>query len=136
MGEKGFLSTRLGCLAEAVYAQGRLSEAEQLSERAEAAAAYDPSDMDAHYRWRAVRGKAVARRGEFDAGEKLGREAAALIEGTDWLDSRAGVQLDLAEVLQLAGRGNEARRCLKEALRLFEEKENLVAAAQTRERLA
>jgi class 3 adenylate cyclase/tetratricopeptide (TPR) repeat protein len=136
MGEKGLLATRLGCLAEAVYAQGRFAEAEQLTERAEAASAHDPSDRDSQFRWRAVRGKAHARRGESDTAEKLAREAAALVQETDWVNSRAGVQLDLAEVLQVAGRDDEARSCLKEALRLFEEKENLVAAARIRERLA
>jgi tetratricopeptide (TPR) repeat protein len=136
MGEKGFLATRLGCLAQAVYAQGRFAEAEQLTQRAEAAAAHDPSDMDAQYRWRAVRGKALARRGDLDAGERLVREAVALIEDTEWPDSRAGVRLDLAEVLQLAGRDDEASAYLQEALRFFEEKGNLVAAARTSERLA
>jgi tetratricopeptide (TPR) repeat protein len=130
------LATRLGCLAEAVYAQGRFAEAEQLSERAEAAAAHDASDVDAQYRWRTVRGKALAQREEFAAGEKLVREAAALVQETDWLNSRAGVQVDIAEVLHVAGRDDEARSCLKEALHLFEEKENLVAAARIRERLA
>jgi class 3 adenylate cyclase/tetratricopeptide (TPR) repeat protein len=136
MGEKGFLGTRLGCLAEAVYAQGRFADAEQISERAEAVTAHDPSDLDAQFRWRAVRAKVLAQRGDFNAAESLAREAVSLIAGTQWLNTRAGVAMDLAEVFQLSGRGDEARAAVEEALRLYEAKENLVAATQARARLA
>jgi tetratricopeptide (TPR) repeat protein len=135
LGEKAFLPTRLGCLAEAIYAQGRFAEAEDMSRRTEAAAASDPGDLDAQFRWRAVLGKALAQRGEFEEGEAMVRAAANLIQGTDWLNMRAGVETDLAEVLQLAGRDAEAIPHLKEALRLFEAKENQVAAANVRSRL-
>jgi class 3 adenylate cyclase/tetratricopeptide (TPR) repeat protein len=135
MGEKGFLATRLGCLAEAIYAQGRFDEAEETSKRAESAAA-DESDFDAQFRWRAVRGKVLARRGEHGAAKTFLTEAAAFIAGTNWLNSRAGVQMDVAEILQLAGRGDEARAAVEEALRLYEAKENLVAATRARSQLA
>ena len=51
MGDRGYrrASSRL---AEAVYAQGRLDEAQQLTEEAEAIAAAD--DLDAQARWRAI----------------------------------------------------------------------------------
>ena len=136
MGDKGFLGTRLGCLAEAVYAQGRFADAEQISERAETVTAHDPSDLDAQFRWRAVRAKVLAQRGDFNAAESLAREAVSLIAGTQWLNTRAGVAMDLAEVLHLSGRGDEARAAVEEALRLYEAKENLVAATQARARLA
>jgi tetratricopeptide (TPR) repeat protein len=135
LGEKAFLPTRLGCLAEAIYAQGRFAEAEDMSRQTEAAAASDPGDIDAQFRWRAVLGKALAQRGEFEEGEAMVRAAANLIQGTDWLNMRAGVEADLAEVLQLAGRDAEAIPHLEEALRLFEAKENQVAAANVRSRL-
>ena len=136
MGDKGFLGTRLGCLAEAVYAQGRFAEAEQICSQAEAVTARDPSDIDAQFRWRIVRAKVLAQAGEHGAAEILARDAASLIAGTDWLNARAGVQMDLAEVLELAGRGDEARAAVEEALRLYEAKENLVAATRARARLA
>ncbi|HEY4871216.1 MAG TPA: adenylate/guanylate cyclase domain-containing protein, partial [Candidatus Dormibacteraeota bacterium] len=90
-GDQSFLGSSLGCLAEAIYAQGRFSEAEQMSRRAEAVGAADPSDLDAQFRWRAVLGKVLAQRGEFDAGEAMVRAAAKLIQKTDWLNARAGV---------------------------------------------
>jgi class 3 adenylate cyclase/tetratricopeptide (TPR) repeat protein len=136
MGDKGFLGTRLGCLAEAVYAQSRFEEAEQISEQAEIAASYDPDDLDAGFRWRAVRGKVLAQRGESVAAENLIREALGLVAGTDWLNMRAQLHLDLAEILELDDRPSEATVAVQEALRLFEEKENLVAASRTRTRLA
>jgi class 3 adenylate cyclase/tetratricopeptide (TPR) repeat protein len=135
LGEKAFLPTRLGCLAEAIYAQGRFTEAEQVSKQAEAAADTEPSDLDAQFRWRAVQGKALARRGEFEAGEAMVRAAAKLIEKTDWLNARADVEIDLAEILLLAGRDAEAIPHLDEALRLFDLKENQVGAARVRARL-
>jgi tetratricopeptide (TPR) repeat protein len=135
IGEQGFLGTRLGCLAEAIYAQGRHAEAEEMSKRAESAVS-QTMDVDAQFRWRAVRGKVLAQRGEDSAAEALVREAVALIGPTDWLNARAGVQLDLAEVLELAGRRDEAMLAVTEALHLFEAKENVVAARRVRDRLA
>ena len=64
------------------------------------------------------------------------RAAAKLIEKTDWLNFRAGVETDLAEILLLGGKDDEARPHLEEALRLFREKGNEVAAAKVRTRLA
>ncbi len=136
MGERGFLATRLGCLAEAVYAQGRFEEAEQISEQAEEAASTDPGDVDAGIRWRAVRGKIFARRADFARAEILIQQALDLIAGTDWLNMRAQLQLDLAEILDLGARPDDATAAVQEALRLFEEKENLVAASRARTRLA
>ena len=136
MGEHGFLATRLGCLAEAIYAQGRHPEAEDMSVRAERAAATEVRDIDAQFRWRAVRAKLLARKGEHAAAEDLMKEAVSLIARTNWLNARAGVQLDLAEVLELAGRRDDALRAIEAARALFEAKENVVAAARARDRLA
>jgi class 3 adenylate cyclase/tetratricopeptide (TPR) repeat protein len=133
MGEKGFLSTRLGCLAEAIYAQQRYGEAERVSELAEEAAT-DPDDVDAQFRWRAVRAKTLARRGELDIAERLAREATELVRRTDWLNIRAGCELDLAEVLRAADRHGEALAAIDEAIRLYEQKQNVAGAAKARTR--
>jgi class 3 adenylate cyclase/tetratricopeptide (TPR) repeat protein len=135
MGEKGFLSTRLGCLAEAIYAQGRFDEAEDASRLAEAQAS-DAGDLDAQYRWRAVRAKTLARRGDFAAADRLAREAADLIHGTDWINNRAEVQLAIAEVLRLADRDAEAIQAIEEAIALYEQKQNHVGAKKARGLLA
>lgn len=61
---------------------------------------------------------------------------ASLLRVAVALLKRAGVQLDLAEVLELAGRRDEAMLAVAEALHLFEAKENVVAATRVRDRLA
>ncbi len=73
MGERGVLSTTAGVLAEAVYRQGRLGEAQRLTEEAQALAAAD--DIDAQTRWRATRAKLLARHGQFAAARRLGDTA-------------------------------------------------------------
>jgi tetratricopeptide (TPR) repeat protein len=135
MGNVGFLGTRLGCLADAIYAQGRYAEADAICERAEDVVAGDPHDRDAQFRWRAVRAKVLARRGEHVSAESMAREAVSLIADTDWLNAKGGAYLDLAEVLQLAGRADEAGIALHDALHLFEAKENDVAVRRTRARI-
>jgi predicted Zn-dependent protease len=64
----------------------------------------------------------------------LTREAVALTADTDWLNARAGVHLDLAEVLQLAGRSDEALVAVDAALQLYEAKENVVGARKAQAR--
>lgn len=59
------------------------------------------------------------------------RDGRAL-ETTDSLDDRAVVLLDAAEVLRLAGRAAESPPLVDEAKALFEQKGNVVAAAEAR----
>ena len=83
--------------------------------------------------WDQLRGKLLARRGELEEGERVGREAVALAAGTDMLNMHAGALVDLADVLALAGR--DPRPELVRALALYEQKGNLVMAERTREML-
>ena len=62
----------------------------------------------------------------------MAREAVRLAESTDGLNRRAKAERDLAEVLQLAGRLEEAGAALNRAIELFEEKGNIVSAGRTR----
>jgi predicted ATPase len=71
IGERGYRSSVTCLLAEALYARGRLDEAERRTEEAEALAAAD--DIDAQARWRVTRAKLPARRGEFSAARPAGR---------------------------------------------------------------
>jgi hypothetical protein len=81
-----------------------------------------------------VRDTVLARRGELEEGERLVREAVALAEETDMLNTHADALIDLAEVLALAGQ--DARVELDRALALYERKGNLVVAERARSRLA
>ena len=74
----------------------------------------------------------LARRNEFDDGLRLAREAVALAQDSDFLPAHADALADLAEVLRLAGREDEARAALEEAIVLYEQKGNLLASAAAR----
>ena len=134
LGEQGFLSSTLGQLAEAVYRQGRYDEAEAIATRVADLAAVD--DFDPLYHWRSVEARVLARRGEFGEAERLAREAVAIVEPTDWHYMRGEAFAALGEVLELAGRGEEARAAYEQALACFEKKEAVADADPLRARLA
>ena len=85
---------------------------------------------------RQVRAKVFARRGEHAEAERLAREAVAICDETDMLFAQGDMYADLAEVLSLAGRPEEAAEALEQALERYERKGNLVMAERTRARLA
>jgi tetratricopeptide (TPR) repeat protein len=121
-------------LADALYAQGRDERALELSEVSEGATA--PDDLSAGVQWRAVRAKLLAKQGDAERAEALGREAVALAAETDFLVLRGDAFMDLAEVLRLAGRDADAVPPLEQALELYEQKGNVVAAERARALLA
>jgi DNA-binding SARP family transcriptional activator len=121
-------------LAEALYAQGRYAEAKQLSEASERDAGAD--DVQAQVLWRAVRSKVLAREGRLEESGALARAAVALAEHTEFLLVHANACRDLGEVFHLAGRLGDARLALEEALRLYQQKGDLVSAKRMRAALA
>ena len=133
-GEAGFLSTMATLLAEALYAQGRLDEAEAAVQRSREVATSD--DFNAQAAWRAGQAKILARRGEHEEAERLAREAIEIIDRSDELSHQGDFRVGLAEVLQLAGRTDESIPVLEEALERYEQKEFRVAADTTRALLA
>jgi class 3 adenylate cyclase/tetratricopeptide (TPR) repeat protein len=130
MGERGWLSTIGAELARAVYAQGRYEEADGYANLSEELGASD--DIATRVPSRGVRAKVAARRGDWGQAEALAREAAALSQATDCLDLRGEAQMDLAEVLRLGGRAEEAHGHLESAMREFEAKGNVVSAERAR----
>ena len=86
--------------------------------------------------WRQVRAKVLARRGEHAEAELLAREAVAIGEETDMLDAQGDVYADLAEVLLLAAKPDEAAAALEQALARYERKGNLVSTQRAQTRLA
>jgi tetratricopeptide (TPR) repeat protein len=134
IGDTGYLSTTLAILADVVYEQGRYEEAVELSGESEELGAAD--DVMTQVYWRAARAKAFARLGRVDAGERLAREAVDRARATDDLNELAHVVGALAEVLDAAGRTEEAHEAWAEALELYERKGNVVMAGRTRDALA
>jgi class 3 adenylate cyclase/tetratricopeptide (TPR) repeat protein len=124
MGERYFRSTTAGFLAEALYRQDKLDEAFEATTLCELLAADD--DVSSQFLWRCVRGKILARQGSLDEAEAMAREGVRLIGLAEDPDTQGTALLDLAEVLRLAGRHEEAARTAEEAARLFEQKGNVV----------
>ena len=133
MGERGYLSSNLAALAEAAYALGRLGEAHQLTEEAEALAAAD--DHDAQARWRATRAKLLAQRGQFPAASQLTGQAETLAPAS-WSELQAAILVAKAEVSKLAGAPEEAASSLRKALRIYQERRAPALADRTRTALA
>jgi DNA-binding SARP family transcriptional activator/tetratricopeptide (TPR) repeat protein len=133
IGEKSGFSSFATLLAQAVYALGRYDEAEDLAR--ETRDASRPIDVQSETVWRTVKAKVLARRGESHAAEELAREAIAFVEQSDFLPVHADALMDLAEILRLAGCPGEAGPAVEEAIRLYEQKGNVVAAAKARAQL-
>jgi class 3 adenylate cyclase/tetratricopeptide (TPR) repeat protein len=134
MGASGWQSTAAAFLAQASLAAGRPDEAERWSHLCEELG--DPRDIFNEIIWRWTRGVAVARRGDLDQGERFARSALEVAHGIDILVERGDAHTGLATVLELAGRENEARAELEEALRLYDLKGATVLVDRTRAALA
>ena len=130
MGERAFSSTIAGFLAQGLCAEGRYEEAARFSRASEEAAASD--DIFSQMLWRTSRARIRAQQGDLERAEALAREAVQLGKRTDLLNTQADALFDLAEVLALAGRREEALVALEEAARLYERKGNLPALERAR----
>ena len=130
IGEGWFLSTVAVDLPRAVYEQGRYDDAFALlaSDRRNAGAARPRVADQAHGRSRRA---CSPRRGRLEEAEALAREGVALAADSEFVGLHADVLLDLAEVLRLAGRSEEAREATAvEAVRLYERKGNVAGMAR------
>ena len=132
-GDRAVLSTVAGKLAQALYALGRLDEAEAEARRSEELGASD--DAITQMLWRQVSAKLLARRGGHSEAERLAREALSFCEGTDVLLWQGDAWTDLAEVLALAGKTDEAAGAFEQAADRYERKGNVVSAERIRARL-
>jgi tetratricopeptide (TPR) repeat protein len=120
LGERGYRSTAAAVLAQALNELARYAEAEKATRLSEELAS--PDDTPSQIGWRTQRARALAHRGEVDEAERLAREAVALAEPTDAVDSIAECAIALAEVLDLAGRSEEAAEAARRALEIWERK--------------
>jgi class 3 adenylate cyclase/tetratricopeptide (TPR) repeat protein len=116
-------------LAEALYAQDRLAEAEECV--AIGAQERDHSDVMTRIVGMAIEAKLLARRGRLPEAEELGRGAVALADDADAPCIRAAARLALGEVLAAGGEDGSAHE-IESAVQLLEAKGNVVAAAGAR----
>jgi tetratricopeptide (TPR) repeat protein len=133
IGEKGARCGVAAVLAEALYQQDRLDEAEQFTRASEEAAASD--DVIAQVWWRGVRAKVLARRGEGSSALRLAREAVDLSEPSDYPIMKAQAHEALGETFRLLGNLEEARRAFERAIELYETKGDVVDSARLVEQL-
>jgi tetratricopeptide (TPR) repeat protein len=133
IGDWGHLVTLIPYLVDALLAQGRAQEAAPLVERSFEQAVGD--DADAQVGLRRAQARLLAEQGRFDEAEHVAREAVARAEPTDFLDLRGRALSDLAEVLVLAGKHEEAMETFERGAQVYDRKGNLVMAARTRKRL-
>jgi predicted ATPase/class 3 adenylate cyclase/DNA-binding winged helix-turn-helix (wHTH) protein len=133
MGENDLRATTAAFLARVLFAEGRYSEARELADLAATLA--DSGDLVTQIVIRGVRSKLLARAGAHRDAERLGLEAVALAETTDFLNFHADALLDVADAREIAGRVADASAAAADALALYERKGSVVAAARVRERL-
>ena len=134
MGDRALLSTTVAFLGQALLAQGRAQEAEDFARRSEELAAAD--DLLTQVLWRGVRSRTLAARGRLDEAERLAREAVVLGEKSDFVNHRGDALMDLGIVLREAGRADQAQAALAEAIALYRQKGNTVAAGRAEAELA
>jgi DNA-binding SARP family transcriptional activator/DNA-binding transcriptional ArsR family regulator len=136
MGERDQLATTAAFLARALALQGpdRHDEAETIVGVSDEAAA--TQDLSAKMVSLGVRARILAGRGLAGASIELAREAVIVAERTDFLNQHGDALLDLADVLQLAGKSADSRVAVRQAIELYTRKENLPASRSCRKRLA
>jgi class 3 adenylate cyclase/tetratricopeptide (TPR) repeat protein len=130
MGERNYISTIAGLLAEALYRQGRFADAGAHASFCEEVAA--PSDVYSQYLWRGIRGKLLAREAQREEGVALARTGVGESRKSDDIEGQGKALVFLAEAQLAAGLLDDGARSADDARALFEAKGNVVSAARTR----
>jgi predicted ATPase/class 3 adenylate cyclase len=128
MGGVYYLSTVAALLSEALYLQGRLTEAEELITVCEQSA--DEGDPDTQHHWRSVRAKIAVRLGRGEEAERLAEEAVMFARRTDSSVFIGRALLYRAEVLDILGKRHDAHLAAENALAVAEAKGDVVSAAR------
>jgi DNA-binding SARP family transcriptional activator/tetratricopeptide (TPR) repeat protein len=129
IGEGWFLSVTAVDLLRAIYEQGRYEDAFALLETVDE---IPGPDCEWLVKRRGVPACLLARHGQIEEGERLAREGVAVAADSEFVVLHADVLLDLAEVLDIAGRPEEAREATAQAVSIYERKGALAAARKAR----
>ena len=133
MGERGVLSSTAAELGRVLCEQGSYDEAERFAATSEHVSG--PGDAFNSSLIAGIRARVLASRGDFAAASDAAQEAVARAAAGDCVELKADAYRALAEVRQASGRKEDAEAALQEALRLYEEKGNVIAAARVRNAL-
>lgn len=130
----GYTSMIAGMRAQADLDLGRVDEAMELAAEAERLAA--PDDPEPYVSTRLVRAGVLTRRGDLPEAERLIREAAVVVEPTDYAILHQELAFAQAGVARAAGHVDTERRALERAVEVAQAKGNVVATKGARERFA
>ena len=121
-------------LGASLYAQGRIDEAREWSALAERSA--PPRDVIAQFSWRSLKATLLAHDRRSAESEPLAMEALSLAMQTDAPTYQGDVLLDVATVLTAAKRPAEAAERVRQAIDVYDRKQNVASARNARARLA
>jgi class 3 adenylate cyclase/tetratricopeptide (TPR) repeat protein len=133
VGNLGELSTYASWLGRVLCLLGRYDEAELLVQRGRELG--NPEDVMTQHAWRQAQALVHSARGQHPEAERLAREAVDFSQRGDSPLQQGCALCDLAEVLEAAGRRDEAAAALRAALECYERKPIIPVARRTRERL-
>jgi class 3 adenylate cyclase len=133
-GRTGNLSLYAPRLGHFLCALGRHAEAEPLAQTGRELG--DPDDVATQARWRQTQALVHAASGRHADAERLAREAVTWAGRSDSPVLQGDALSDLAEVLEAAGRRDEAIESWQEALDRYERKQIIPLARRVCERLA
>ena len=126
LGEKGFLSNRAACLGLCLVLQDRPDEAEPFLELAQQTMPKD--GVDVLNLVHMARAATLMSQGSLSEAEEHARQALAAVADWDMPNFKGDSLVQLADILAASGQPDEATATYLEALELYEQKENLVAA--------
>ena len=129
-GETYFLSTMAALLSRIAHELGRDDEAMSLSKTAEETTSAD--DIESQVLWRTMRVPILVRIGQLPDAQQLAVSAAEMARQTEVPTLQADTLTELAIVLALQHRYDDAHRTIGEALALYAAKGNLVSQARAR----
>jgi DNA-binding SARP family transcriptional activator len=124
------LAARAAKLAETLYRQARLDDAEHWAAVSRSNVATD--DTQQELMLLPVEAKLRAREGLLSDARVLAEKAVGLADETDGLNVIASTRLALAEVQRIAGLDDDADSSIQEAIALLERKGNAVGVSQAR----
>jgi class 3 adenylate cyclase/tetratricopeptide (TPR) repeat protein len=127
-GETYIMSTIAALLSRVVRDQGRDDEALAFSRIAENATAED--DIESMALWRSIRAPIIARAGNLKEAESLASSAVEISRKSDAPQMQADTLTELAAVLKLAGRVDEARQAIDRAIEIYRSKGDIVSATR------
>jgi class 3 adenylate cyclase/tetratricopeptide (TPR) repeat protein len=133
MGERVLLSSTAAELGRVLCETGSYDEAERFAATSEELSAGDAFNFSLVA---GIRARVLASRGDLAAAYGAAQEAVARAASGDCLELSADAYRALGDVLQASGQVADAEAARRDALRLYEEKGNRIAAERVRKALA